>query len=240
MTVLLEVCVDDPAGLAAAVAGGADRIELCSSLELGGLTPTPGLIEQAARVSTPVYAMVRPRAGNFIYSDIELGAMLHDIAGIRSAGLAGVVFGANLANGALDERALRRLMAEATGLGVTLHRAFDLVPDVAEAVETAVELKFERILTSGRMPTALEGMADLEATHDCAAGRIAIMPGSGVNLRTAQKLLEHLAFGEIHSSCSVAATIVNEPAARLGFETASRKRTDADLVRELKAYLLNS
>ncbi len=146
---LLEVCVGDPESLIAAIEGGADRIELCSALELGGLTPTPGLMALAARAPVPVYAMVRPRGGDFVFSSSEREAMRADIAGVRAAGLAGVVLGAS-PDGTLDGETLADLVQASAGLGTTLHRAFDLVPDIGDAVETAVALGFERILTSGR------------------------------------------------------------------------------------------
>eukprot|EP01133_Synstelium_polycarpum_P025384 gene25383-30471_t len=200
--ILLEVCVDDSNGLAAAITGGADRVELCSALELGGLTPTPGLIGQAIASPIPIYAMIRPRPGNFVFGEADIDAMLREIDMIRSAGLAGVVLGANHANGSLDHATLERLMRNCDGLGVTLHRAFDLVPDLGEAVETAVGLGFERILTSGRMPTSAQGIGDLETTFAFAAGRIRIMPGSGVNIGNADALLQRIPFREIHSSCA--------------------------------------
>ncbi|RCW86197.1 copper homeostasis protein CutC [Phyllobacterium bourgognense] len=239
MSILLEVCVDSPAGLAAAINGGADRIELCSALELGGLTPTPGLIGQAAVSPIPIYAMIRPRPGNFVFNEADIDAMLREIDVMRAAGLAGVVFGANLTNGELDYTTLERLVRQCGGLGVTLHRAFDLVPDLAEAVSMAIELGFERILTSGRSPTARDGVDDLEATFELAAGRIKIMPGSGVNIGNIGVLWDRIPFSEIHSSCSVAAPLVSQAARRLGFETASQKQTSLELVRALKHYCAN-
>lgn len=239
MTVLLEVCVDNPEGLAAAINGGADRVELCSALDLGGLTPTPGLIEQAKASPIPIYAMIRPRPGNFVFSDVDLDAMLHEIEAVRAGGLAGVVFGANLANGELDHVTLARLIGQCNGLGVTLHRAFDLVPDIAEAIDLAVELGFERVLTSGRALTSVEGIDDLKKIFELAAGKIKIMPGSGVNITNAGMLLDRIPFAEIHSSCSVASPSISEAARRLGFETLSQKQTNPDLVRALKDYCLS-
>ncbi|MGH7005659.1 MAG: copper homeostasis protein CutC [Alphaproteobacteria bacterium] len=239
MSVLLEVCVDNSEGLAAAIAGGADRIELCSALDLGGLTPTPGLIGQASGSPVPVYAMIRPRAGNFIVTEADIDAMLREIDAVRTAGLSGVVFGASLANGALDPVTLERLIRQCDGLGMTLHRAFDLVPDLAEAVDIAVALGLERILTSGRALTSPQGIDDLERIVELAAGRITIMPGSGVTIGNAAGLMERVPFAEIHSSCAVVTSALNEPARRLGFETAARKQTSVELVRQLKAFCLS-
>lgn len=234
---LLEVCVGDPESLGAAVAGGADRIELCSALELGGLTPTPGLLALAAHVSVPVYAMVRPRGGDFVFRRGERDAMLADIAAIRAAGLAGVVLGASRADGTLDRETLADLVAASTGLGLTLHRAFDLVPNIEAAVETAVALGFERILTSGRAAKAPDGVADLERAHRAAAGRIAIMAGAGLSADNVAALLRAVPLGEVHASCSRVAGTRDPRAAALGFGDTAPRRTHADEVRRMKAAL---
>ena len=160
--VLVEVCLDSAEGLAEAVAGGADRIELCAALAVGGLTPSAGLMQAAARCPVPVLAMIRPRAGDFVFSPAEVAIMLADIAAARAAGLAGVVLGASLPGGRLDRAILARLTDAASGLDLTLHRAFDLVPDIAPAIELAADLGFRRILTSGQAATAAEGRAGLE------------------------------------------------------------------------------
>lgn len=234
---LLEVCVDDAAGLAAAIAGGADRIELCSALELGGLTPTPGLMALAAKASIPVRAMVRPRPGDFVFTAADVEAMLGDIAAIRAAGLSGVVLGASLPDGGLDTDALRILMAAATGLETTLHRAVDLVPDMAEAVEQAVALGFDTILTSGGATSVTEGAETIALAHRTAAGRLTIMAGTGVNETTAAALLANVSLEALHGSCSSAAPAASAPATRLGFDSPTRKATDPAKVAALKAVM---
>ncbi len=236
---LLEVCVGDPESLEAAIAGGADRIELCSALEIGGLTPTPGLMALAAAAPVPVYAMVRPRGGGFVFSEPERRAMLADIAAIRTAGLAGVVLGASRPDGTLDRDTLAELADASAGLGLTLHRAFDLVPAIEPAVDLAVDLGFERILTSGRAATATEGLADLARAHAWAAGRLAIMAGSGLSAGNVGTLLARVPLGEVHGSCSAAVGPGDANAQRLGFGE-SRRRTDADEVRRMKASLLEA
>lgn len=233
---LLEVCVEDIAGLKAAVAGGGDRIELCSALPLGGLTPSAGLMAAAAKMPVPAYAIIRTRAGSFVYSADELEIMKSDIDAARGAGLPGVVLGASLPDGRLDFDALAALAGRAQGLGKTLHRAFDLVPDVEEAVEMAVSLGFERILTSGGARTAAEGIVVLEQAIAAAAGRISIMPGSGVTLATVGQLWPRLQIGEIHASCSATVAETDERVVALGFSTPSARRTDAATVKALKAY----
>lgn len=234
---LLEVCVDDIAGLHAAVEGGADRIELCSALPLGGLTPGPGLMATAALLPIPAYAMIRPYAGDFRYTREDFQIMKADIDAVRRAGLAGVVLGVSRSDASLDKEMLAELVQHAQGLGKTLHRAFDLVPDVAAAVEIAIELGFERILTSGGAKTAEAGLDTLERAITLAAGRISIMPGSGITPANVGTLLASLSLSEIHASCSAAADAPDARALALGFAPAHPRRTDAATVRALKAAM---
>jgi copper homeostasis protein len=234
--VLLEVCVDDVAGLAAAVEGGADRIELCSALALGGLTPSFGLMEVAGTFDIPCNAIIRPRAGDFVYSEEEIDVMLADIEAARNAGLAGVVLGASLPDGRLDRLVLQTLAEAAQGLDMTLHRAFDLVPNVTEAVEIAVKLGFARILTSGGARTAIEGLPGLKQAVDAARGRISIMPGSGVSSANASEFLG-LKVRELHASCSTAIEATGGKLVDFGFQAEAARRTDAEKVRALKAAI---
>lgn len=233
--ILLEVCVEDAAGLVAAIRGGAGRIELCSALALGGLTPSPGLMAEAARAPIPVMAMIRPRAGGFLWSAEDLRQMKVDIGAARAAGLAGVVLGATRPDGRLDEWMLSTLMAEAGGMDTTLHRCFDLTPDKALALETALDLGFKRILTSGGASTAPQGAANLARLMEQAAGRIGVMPGSGIRSETLPALA-HLPLREIHASCSM-----TEPEgaaiAALGFGPCERRVTSEEEVRSLSAAL---
>jgi len=237
-TILLEVCVDSPEGLDAAISGGADRIELCAALETGGLTPSPGLMALAAKAPIPVYAMIRSRPGDFVYGEGDMAALFADIDAVRAAGLEGVVLGANRPDGSLDRDVLARLADRARGLGKTLHRAFDLAgPDFAAAIDLAVELGFERILTSGGETTAPKGLDALAACFTHAGDRIAIMPGSGVNLETLDDIRARLPVREIHSSCSVATDAAAGKALELGFVSQHPKRTDEGIVRAIKARL---
>ncbi|MBP9183465.1 MAG: copper homeostasis protein CutC [Fuscovulum sp.] len=232
MAVTVEVCVDTAAGLAAAVQGGADRIELCSALPLGGLTPSAGFMAQAARCGVPVLAMIRPRAGDFVWSGPEVAQMEADIATARTAGLAGVVLGASLPDGRLDAATLSHLLRVAQGMDCTLHRCFDLVPDPAAALEQAVTLGFSRVLTSGGALRAEDALPALAALIAQAGNRIAILPGSGI---TATNAAHFTAIGarELHASCSMAVPAPG-PAAAMGFGPATERRTDAALVRALR------
>lgn len=200
--VILEVCVDTPVGLARAITGGADRIELCSALALQGLTPAPGLMAIAAEAKIPVYPMIRPRHGDFVYGPDDLDAIMRDIDAVRDAGLAGVVIGANTTSGALDVDVLSMLVAHAEGLGVTLHRAFDLTPDPLAALETAIDLGFERILTSGGALNAMAGHETIAALVEQASGRIAILAGGGVNPANVAEIVARTGVREVHGSCS--------------------------------------
>lgn len=235
MGVTLEVCVDTAGGLAEAVAGGADRIELCAALAVGGLTPSAGLIDMAARCGVPVVAMIRPRAGDFVWSEAEVAMMVAEIGEVRAAGLAGVVLGASLPDGRLDVPVLRRLLAASGGMELVLHRCIDLTPDMGEALEEAVALGFDRILTSGGEVMAEDGAARIASLVAQAAGRISIMPGSGVNPGNVA-LLKGLGITEIHASCSVS-TPVSGRVVEMGFAPPLRRQTDADAVRALRAAL---
>lgn len=227
----MEICTDSPEGLQAAITGGAHRIELCSALALGGLTPTPGMIDAARNSPIPVMAMIRPRAGDFVWSPTEIRAMRADIAAIRSAALSGVVLGASRPDGRLDTETLSTLLADATGLSTTLHRCFDLTPDPFEALEQAVALGFHRILTSGQAVTATQGIALIAELHARAAGRITIMPGGGITPENAPRFTA-LGLRDLHGSCSVAAredTVISG----FGFGPAERRQTSARLVQAL-------
>jgi copper homeostasis protein len=230
---ILEVCVDTVAGLDAAVAVGADRIELCSALALGGLTPSAGFMAEAAACDLPVMAMIRPRAGDFVWSEAEVAVMEADIAAAGEAGLAGVVLGASLPDGRLDVPVLERLVAAASaGVDLTLHRCFDLVPDMGVALEQAVGLGFRRILTSGGAKSAEAGAARIAELIGQAAGRIVIMPGAGVGAGNAARLLG-LGTRELHGSCSVTVH-ADGPEVALGFGPATVRKTDEAMVRAVK------
>ncbi|MBB95441.1 MAG: copper homeostasis protein CutC [Rhodobacteraceae bacterium] len=232
---LLEICVDSLPGLEAAVTGGADRIELCSALALGGLSPSVGMMRAAAGCGVPVLAMIRPRSGGFQWSGPELAAMETEIAAVADAGLAGVVIGA-LEGPRLDMPAMRRLMRAAHGLDVTLHRCVDLVDDPLTAVDQAAELGLSRILTSGGALRALDGVERLRAMQDHAGQRCAIMPGSGITPATLPGLLAALDPSEVHASASV--DVPSDPILHdMGFQHGAARVTDAATVARMKALL---
>ncbi|WP_428504648.1 copper homeostasis protein CutC [Roseateles sp.] len=239
MSVLLEVCVDDIAGLDAAQQGGADRIELCSSLGCGGLTPSAGLMAEAATRSLPVIALIRPRSGGFVYSEAEARVMLHDIALAAELGLAGVAIGALTPERQLDRPLLERLIRAADGrLQLTLHRAFDLVRDLGAALETAIALGFQRVLTSGGAPSAMAGCAQLAALVRQSQGRIRILAGSGIRPNNVAALLAATGVHEVHASCRrPACETPDGELLALGFGDAAAQQTSADEVRALRQHM---
>lgn len=233
---ILEICIDDVAGLEAAISGGADRIELCSALGSGGLTPSHGFMRIAAQSPIPVHALIRPRAGGFIYNEAEIAIMEADVAAVRAAGLAGVVIGATDANSKLDAAVIARLVSAAAGLDLTLHRAIDMVADVDAALDLAVELGFSRILTSGGARHAEDGLAVIERLVQRAAGRLSIMPGGGVRPDNAARFLAISGVRELHASCSQT-EVGEERVTRLGFSDREIRRTDRSTVMALKAEM---
>ncbi|EDP58565.1 copper homeostasis protein CutC [Vibrio sp. AND4] len=207
MNTQLEVCIDTIESLHNAIAGGATRIELCSSLALGGLTPSYGFMQQAADRSTiPIYAMIRPRQGDFFYSEEEIEIMRWDIEAAKQAGLDGVVFGVLTQDGNIHMPFTKALceFAQALGLGVTFHRAFDQCRDAEKALEELISLGCERILTSGLASSAPQGTTMLKALVEQAQGRISIMAGAGVNADNVGQLIEQTKVTEVHLSGKVA------------------------------------
>jgi len=199
----LEVCIDSCAGIEACIEGNANRIELCSSLQYGGLTPSEELLELASECGISARAMIRPKKGNFIYTSEDLKQMMGDIDMVRSYTIEGIVIGATLINGELDLDFLEKLVDHSIGLNKTLHRAVDVINKTIESVETGIKLGFDTILSSGGHETAVEGLAVLSEMHRSASGRIHIMPGSGINPLNANQLINQYHFEWIHSSCSI-------------------------------------
>lgn len=197
--VRIEVCVDDLAGLRQAIAGGADRIELCSRLDQDGLTPTDELLTEVARLRTPVRAMIRPNPGPFTASSDTLALMKSQIDRCRDAGCEGVVFGLLDTQGALDRAALSALCDEADGLGKTLHRAVDQLADPRDGVAAAEALAIDTILSSGGAETALEGLVALQAMAAIARNAV-IMPGAGVSAENAAPIAAATGTTWLHGS----------------------------------------
>lgn len=237
MSAILEICVDDAAGVDAAVAGGADRIELCSALELGGLTPSVGLLEHALRAGRPVHMMVRPRAGGFVYGDSDVAVMVEEIVRAIARGAAGVVVGALRPEGGLDREALARFRDAARDATIVLHRAIDLVPDPVAAVREAAALGYDKILSSGGAPTAIDGMATLAAMVVAAGERLSIIAGSGVTPDNVTRIIAGTGVREVHGSASRPGPQPDAATLRLGFATGPRRVTDRAIVGRLHAAI---
>ncbi|MFO1141510.1 MAG: copper homeostasis protein CutC [Amaricoccus sp.] len=195
----IEVCVENTDGLVAAQRAGADRVELCASLLEGGLTPSFGMVEQARRRATiPFHVIVRPRGGDFLYSEIEFAAMLADVEALRRLGVDGVVVGCLTPDGAIDEGRMRALVEAARPMSVTCHRAFDMAADAGAAVEALVRTGVDRVLTSGQRDTALDGLATIAATVRAAAGRLGVMACGGLDAGNIARVRDATGAPELH------------------------------------------
>ncbi|XP_059890263.1 copper homeostasis protein cutC homolog isoform X1 [Delphinus delphis] len=202
---LMEVCVDSVESAVNAERGGADRIELCSGLVEGGTTPSMGVLQVVKQyVQIPVFVMIRPRGGDFLYSDREVEVMKADIRLAKLYGADGLVFGALTEDGHIDKELCMSLIAICRPLPVTFHRAFDMVHDPMAALETLLTLGFERVLTSGCDISALEGLPLIKRLIDQAKGRIVVMPGGGITDRNLQRILEGSGATEFHCSARLA------------------------------------
>ena len=189
------------ASVLAAQEGGAHRIELCTSLLEGGLTPSAGTIELARRhLSIDINVMIRPRGGDFLYSDLEVEVMQRDIAVARQLGANGVVFGLLSADGAIDTAATKALIASARPMSVTIHRAFDMVTNAHAALETLIALGVDRVLSSGLEASAEEGVTTLRDLVQQAAGRIIVMPGAGIHEHNIAAIARVTGAVELHMS----------------------------------------
>lgn len=204
---LLEVCAGDLESVRAAAEGGAARVELCSALGEGGVTPSIGFLRQALLVpSLRVHVLIRPRGGDFLYTPEEVNAMVADIEACREAGAHGVVIGALTPDGDIDLPSCRRMIEAAGEMSVTFHRAFDLCRNPEEALDTIIELGCDRLLTSGQAATALEGTPLLRRLHDRAAGRLVILAGGGVTPDNAADILIGSGTNEVHASARAGVT----------------------------------
>ena len=200
---LTEIVVYNIESALKAQEGGADRIELCDNPGEGGTTPSFGTIESVRQnVNLDVFVMIRPRGGDFLYSNYEFHSMKRDIHQCQKISVDGVVFRILNEDGTLDKKRCKALIDSARPLKVTCHRAFDMTRDPFEAMEDCIEVGFDRILTAGQQPQALAGASLIGELIKKATGRIAIMPGSGVNENTVQEILRKSGASEIHFSAT--------------------------------------
>jgi copper homeostasis protein len=201
MNYLLEVCAGSLSSALAARAGGAHRIELCTSLSEGGTTPSAGIIKKAIMLlDIPVFVLIRPRAGDFLYSDAEFDAMKEDILFCKERRAKGIVTGLLKTDGTIDIDRTAELVRLARPMQVTFHRAFDMTRDPLQTMEHIISLGIDRILTSGQANTVLDGADLIAAFISRAAGRIIIMPGGGINEDNVANLIQSTGATEIHAS----------------------------------------
>lgn len=196
-----EVCVDNMSSVEIAAQAEVDRLELCSALSLGGLTPSYAFIKASLQFTgLQHYVMIRPRAGDFLFDEADITVMLSDIKIAKSLGAHGVVIGALKPNREIDVKTCERLIKAADGMGVTFHRAFDLCRDAETALEQIIDLGCERLLTSGQEKNAWLGRVRIAQLLERAAGRISIMPGAGINADNAFEIVDTTGVNEIHFS----------------------------------------
>lgn len=239
---IIEIATSDFATTRSAVAGGADRIELCANLAEGGTTPSYGTIKQCREAfSVSLFPIIRPRGGDFLYTEEEFQIMLQEVRLCKQLGCDGVVIGLLNNDGTIDIKRTSLLVEAAYPLGVTFHRAFDRCKDPHEALEQLVEIGCERILTSGQQPAAPEGVELIAELNKLAADRIIIMPGSGVRKENIKMLAERTGCTEFHSSLrgkEASKMKFLHPAFKDSGESYLNNAIDAEEVRALRDALI--
>ena len=198
---LFEVCIDSVEGAAAALQGGAQRVELCDNLVEGGTTPSYGMVKRTCKaVSMLVNVIIRPRGGDFCYTAPEFEVMQEDIQIVKQLGAGGVVIGVLLPDGSIDMPRTQRLIALARPMSVTFHRAFDVCADPEKALDQLITLGVDRLLTSGQQPSALQGVNCIKGLVKKSRDRVIIMAGGGVNEHTLPRIVEATGVREVHFS----------------------------------------
>ena len=211
MTVIVEAAVESLEDAMAAVDGGARRLELCANLSVGGTTPDRSLIEAVLRrVQVPVFAMIRPRGGSFVYTDGEIDRMRRDIEMALDIGVAGVVLGVLDSSNSIDVQRSGSLIAVAGGSRVTFHRAFDRTPDLSAAADALVSLGVSRVLTSGGAPSAIEGVDVLASLVARVGDRLRILAGGGVRANNVRDIVGRSGVREVHARCERDANRIRE------------------------------
>lgn len=229
----LEICIDSIESALAAADGGADRLEVCSSLAVGGTTPSHGLVSAClSQTSLPVMMMIRPHDGGFVYGSCDIDVMLADIESAHALGVHGVVFGALTDNRRIDVEMCKRLVTASRPLSMTFHRAFDLVEDPLAALDQIINLGFQRVLTSGQAARAIDGVRMLQELNEHAGERITILAGSGINADNAAQIVANTGVRELHASASEPSTL-QQSTSEIAFG-GSHRITNADQVRAIK------
>ena len=239
--ILVEACVDSVDSAVAAETGGAHRIELCAALREGGLTPSAGTIAVTRqRTTIDIQVMIRPRGGDFLYSDTEYASMQRDVEMAKRLGSNGVVFGLLTPDGEIDVRRTEQLTEQARPMAVTFHRAFDMAGNPTQSLEALVGLHIERVLTSGQRATAVDGIELLRKLVTQAGDRIVVMPGGNIDEQSLPKILGATGAREIHVTGTKkieSAMTFRNPHCYMGIEPDSsefsRSITDTERIRTL-------
>lgn len=235
MSILLEICIDSLESAFAAKKGGADRLEVCSSLAAEGTTPSYGLVKQCVdEVQLPVMMMIRPHDGGFVYSKEDIDAMLWDIEIAHAVGVQGVVFGVLTNSRNIHLEHCQRLLKAADSLETTFHRAFDIVENPIAAFDEIVSMGFDRLLTSGQESTAEEGIPLIRKLSNRADGRIIVLPGAGVDSLNARQIVSASGVKELHSMAAELAC--GQAGDQVAFGT-NRHVTSVEVVRAIKQSL---
>ena len=239
--ITLEICLSSQDYALAAERAGADRIELCANLAVGGITPSLEVMRAVrAAVRIPVFAMIRPRPENFVYSAEEFAAMRSNIGLAQNSGMNGIVLGILTSSGEVDVERTGELVRMAHPLPVTFHRAFDEVLDLTAALEAVIATGASRILTSGGQPRAVDASPQLKQLIDQAGSRISVMLGSGVNAGNVTQILEQTGAREVHASLGLSSRALQQtstPQPESAEEDARHLAEWEGAVRKLKAAL---
>jgi copper homeostasis protein len=234
----LEIAANSVASAEAAQGGGAARVELCAALEVGGLTPSHATIAIAReRLDIDLYVLIRPRAGDFTYQESEIETMRRDVETCADLGCDGVIIGALTAEQRVDTNACSALVAAARGMGVTFHRAFDMTADPRQALTDVIDLRCERLLTSGARPTARDGAPLIRELIEQADHRLIVMPGAGIDSRNIAALAHATGAREFHASAKRMLPSPVNPTTELTDMSTGELRSDENEVRALVAAL---
>jgi copper homeostasis protein len=243
---IIEVCVDSVESAINAEAGGADRLELCAALEVGGITPGPGTIESViSNVTIPVNVMIRPRGGDFLYSDAEFEVMRRDIDFAREAGAAGIVLGILMPDGSVDFDRTAYLIEYAAPMPVTFHRAFDVTDDHLQALEDIISAGATRLLSSGQRNSAFDGASLIGELVKLAGERIIVMPGAGLNEENISDVARITGASELHltgRSVTESGMLFRRPGISLGHPAMTDEEyllriTDTERIAKIKKLL---
>ena len=238
----LEICANSFQSALNAQIAGADRIELCTELALGGITPSHGLIEKVvSELDSEVYILIRPRSGNFTYTDEEFDVMKRDIEFCKRIGCQGIVSGILMKDNSIDIKRTEQLLKLSSPLDFTFHRAFDLIPNAVEGLQQLMDIGVPRILSSGQQPSAEQGLPLLKKLLQLSQSKISIMPGAGISANNAH-LFKEAGFREIH--CSASSVMKNDYAPKLpmssrqAFDESGTTVSDIEKIKKIRSSIL--